>query len=129
MVVRCGSVTARSVVFFLLINWGSGLVAFIPLSHAADPFNNFLHRDSPPDQSRATFSAVVEEAMPHNVPFLSLCAARELLRCELCKDDPGNSVLHENAHAALRRAASAMPGTREDLIALLRTVGLEKVLG
>ena len=91
-------------------------------------FNRVLRRDSPSDQSRATFSAVIEEGMVHNAPFLSLCAVRELLRCELCKDSPGASELHENAHAALRRAASAMPGAREDLIELLRIDGLEEVL-
>ena len=91
-------------------------------------FNNVLHRGSPSDQSRATFSAVIEEAMVHNAPFLSLYAVRELLRCELCKDNPGTSELRENAHVALRRAANAMPGARADLVKLLRADGLEGVL-
>ena len=92
------------------------------------PFNNVLHRGSPSDQSRAMFSEVIEESMVHNAPFLSLCAARELLRCELCKGSPGASETRKNAHAALRRAASVMPGAREDLIALLRADGLGEVL-
>ena len=92
------------------------------------PFNNALYRGPPSDQSRATFSAVIEEGMVHNAPYLSLCAVRELLRCELCKDSPGASEMRENAHAALRRAASAMPGAREDLVELLQTDGLEEVL-
>ena len=66
--------------------------------------------------------------MVHNAPFLSLCAARELLRCELCKVNPGTSKMRENAHVALRRAASAMPGARDDLIELLHADGLEAVL-
>ena len=93
-------------------------------------FNDVLRRDSPSDQSRATFSAVVEEGMAHNAPFVSLCAVRELLRCELCKDDTGTatSAVRESALATLRRAASSMPGAREDLIKLLHTDGLESAL-
>ena len=89
-----------------------------------------LHRGSRSDQSRATFSAVIKvlEGMAHGAPFVSLCAVRELLRCELCKDDAGTSVLRENALATLRRAASAMPGAKEDLIELLHVDGLETVL-
>ena len=92
------------------------------------PFNNVLHRDSHSDQSRIAFFAVIEEGMMHNAPLLSLCAVRELLRCELCKDNPGTSELRENAHTALRRAVNAIPGAREDLIELLRADGLEEVL-
>ena len=93
------------------------------------PFNNVLYRGSPSDQSRATFSAVIEEGMVHNAPFVSLCAVRELVRCELCKDaDAATSAIQKNALAMLRRAASSMPGAREDLIELLRIDGLEEVL-
>ena len=74
------------------------------------------------------FSGVIEEGMVHNAPFLSLCAARELLRCELCKDDAGTSQMRKTTHVALRRAAGAMPGAREDLIELLRVDGLEAAL-
>ena len=74
------------------------------------------------------FSGVIEEGMVHNAPFLSLCVARELLRCELCKDNAGSSKMRETTHIAVRRAAGAMPGAREDLIELLRVDGLESVL-
>ena len=66
--------------------------------------------------------------MVYNAPFVSLCVVRELLRCELCKDDPANSALRGNALAALQRAASSMPGAREDLIELLHADGLEAIL-
>ena len=66
--------------------------------------------------------------MVHNAPFVSLCAVRELLRCELCKGDAATSELRENALATLRLAASSMPGAREDLIELLLADGLEAVL-
>ena len=74
------------------------------------------------------FAGVIEEGMMHNAPFLSLCAARELLRCELCKDDTGSSKMRETTHVALRHAARAMPGAREDLVELLRVDGLEAIL-
>ena len=74
------------------------------------------------------FSAVIEEGMVHNAPFVSLCAARELLRCGLCKDDTGSSKMRETTHTALRRAAGAMPGAREDLVELLRVDGLDVAL-
>ena len=74
------------------------------------------------------FSGAIEEGMVHNAPFVSLCVARELLRCELCKDDTGSSKMRETAHIALRHAARAMPGAREDLVELLRVDGLELVL-
>ena len=85
-------------------------------------------RDSPSDESRAMFSGAIEEGMVHNAPFVSLCVARELLRCELCKDDTGSSKMRESTHIALRRAVGAMPGAREDLIELLRVDGLEAAL-
>ena len=91
-------------------------------------FNTALGRGSPSDQSRSTFSAVIEEGMMHNVPFVSLCAARELLRCELCKGDARTSAVRGNALATLRRAAASMPGAREDLIDLLDADELEAVL-
>ena len=85
-------------------------------------------RASPSDESRATFSGVIEEGMVYNAPFASLCAARELLRCELCKDGTGSSKMRETAHIALRCAAGAMPGAREDLVELLRVDGIESAL-
>ena len=66
--------------------------------------------------------------MVHNVPFVSLCAVRELLRCELCKGAAASSAVREHALAALRRAASSMPDAREDLIELLHVDGLDAVL-
>ena len=66
--------------------------------------------------------------MAHNAPIVSLCAVRELLRCELCKDGAASSAVRENALAALRRAASSMPDAREDLIELLHADGLDAVL-
>ena len=92
------------------------------------PSNDAPCRGSPSDESRAMFSGVIEEGMVHNAPFVSLCTARELLRCELCKDDTGSSKIREATHIALRRAAGAMPGAREDLVELLRVDGLELVL-
>ena len=91
-------------------------------------FNVVLRRGSPSDQSRATFSAVVEEGMMYNAPFVSLCAVRELLRCELCKDGAATPTARESALAMLRGAASSMPGAREDLIELLHADGLEMAL-
>ena len=64
----------------------------------------------------------------YNAPFVSLCAVRELLRCELCKDDAATPAVRENAVAKLRRAASLMPGAREDLVELLHADGLEEIL-
>ena len=90
--------------------------------------NDPPRRDLPSDESRVIFSAVIEEGMVHNAPFLSLCSARELLRCELCKDGTGSSKMRETTHIALRRAAGVMPGAREDLVELLRVDGLESVL-
>ena len=66
--------------------------------------------------------------MVHNAPFVSLCAVRELLRCELCKDATATSAVRENALAALRHAASSMPDAREDLAELLHADGLDAVL-
>ena len=91
-------------------------------------FNGVPRRGSPSDESRAIFSGVIEESMVHNTPFVSLCAVRELLRCELCKDDAATPAMRGNALAALRRAASSMPGAGDDLIELLHADGLELVL-
>ena len=69
------------------------------------------------------FSAVIEEGTVYNAPLVSVCAVRELLRCELCKDEAGASALHEGALTTPRHAANSMPGAREDLIELLRRLG------
>ena len=64
----------------------------------------------------------------YNAPFVSLCAVRELLRCELCKGGASTPAVRETAVATLRRAASLMPGAREDLVELLHADGLEEIL-
>ena len=105
-----------------------GLAIGVPSDYSANPFHDAPCRGSPSDESRAIFSGVIEEGMVHNAPFVSLCVARELLRCELCKDGTGASAMREATHIALRCAAGAMPGAREDLIELLGVDGLEAVL-
>ena len=106
--------------------WSSDLA--IDVSIVLTSSNDAPCRGSPSDESRVMFSGVIEESMVYNAPFVSLCAARELLRCELCKDDTGSSKMCEATHTALRRAARAMPGAREDLVELLRVDGLESAL-
>ena len=52
-----------------------------------------------------------------------------LARCEPgCKDGAGASKMRGAAHTALRRAAGAMSGAREDLVELLRVDGLKVAL-
>ena len=43
----------------------------------------------------------------------------------VCKDGAGSSKMRETTHIAIRCAAGAMPGAREDLVELLRVDGLE----
>ena len=107
---------------------GGLLVLAIDVSIVLTASNDAPCRGSPSDESRDMFAGVIEEGMVHNAPFVSLCVARELLRCELCKDDTGSSKMRETTHIALRRAAGAMPGAREDLVELLRVDGLGSVL-
>ena len=86
-----------------------------------------------PDDARASFLAAIEDAHTHNVFFMEMVLARDLLLHER---------LHAHTHAKLgggltpaaeaagllQRAVGAMPGSGRDLIEMLRAHGLEAVV-